>query len=327
VFLEADSFAYRDAWDGVLDALASISPVVADAALGEAHFDTTGLPVHYGSEQGLGHEALKVVEECCGNLGSLGIAAGKFLSSAGAAMSNPGDVTVIPAGLEAEFLAPLPITLLPVDAQTLERLRLLGFDLIGDIAAIPLGDLNEQFGGQGKHLWELCNGIDENPLIPRRREELLEEHIQLETAVAGIEVLIACARQLLSRLQNPLRGRAVREVVLWAELEGGRSWEKRLVLREAVSESDRLAFVLKSTLNAYPPPAPVMSMTLRLANLSGETGKQLGFDERSRVRSQTEEAIRQLTVRYGSSPIFQCVDAEPWSPIPEDRRVLVEYDA
>jgi hypothetical protein len=175
-------------------------------------------------------------------------------------------------------------------------------------------------------LWELCSGVDHAPLIPRVLADYLEQRIELEAPVVGIEVMVACARQLLSRLTGPLRGRATREFLLRAELEQGHSWEKRMVLREPVSDSERLAFIVKSTLNSFPPTGPVVAMTLRLSGLTGETGKQLGFDERSRRRSQTDEAIRQLTARYGSSPVFQCVDAEPWSPIPEDRQILVEYD-
>ncbi|MPZ51015.1 MAG: hypothetical protein GEU75_17225 [Dehalococcoidia bacterium] len=200
--------------------------------------------------------------------------------------------------------------------------------MIGEVACISLGDLISQFGAQGKRLWQLCNGIDEPPLLPRPRVEFLEQQMQLEAPVAGVEVLVACGRQLLSRLSTPLRGRAVRELSIRAELEsGGRTWEKRVVFREAISDNDRLAFVLKSVLNASTPPRPVVAMSLRLASLAAESGKQLSFDDRSRVRRQIEEAIRQLKTRYGFSPIYRCVDVEPWSAIPEDRQILVESDA
>ena len=126
--------------------------------------------------------------------------------------------------------------------------------------------------------------------------------------------------------RRSLRGRAARELTLQAELESGRGWEHRIVLREAVSEDARLAFVLRSSLQNTPPPNAVRSISLRLGGLSGETGKQLSLGERSRVQRHLEEAIRQLKARYGYSPIFRCVDVEPWSVIPEDRQILVESD-
>ncbi|MGE0688350.1 MAG: DNA polymerase Y family protein, partial [Dehalococcoidia bacterium] len=68
------------------------------------------------------------------------------------------------------------------------------------------------------------------------------------------------------------------------------------------------------------------SLTLRLSSLSGETGKQLLLGEKQRQQRQVEEAIRQLKARYGYSPIYRCVDVEPWSVIPEERQILVESD-
>jgi branched-chain amino acid transport system permease protein len=60
--------------------------------------------------------------------------------------------------------------------------------------------------------------------------------------------MVAAAKQLLSRLLPSLRGRAARQITLQAELVTGRGWERQVVLREAVSESDRLSFVLRSSL-------------------------------------------------------------------------------
>jgi len=157
--------------------------------------------------------------------------------------------------------------------------------------------------------------------------EVLEEKLAFEVPVAGIDVIVAGGNQLLSRLRLPLRGRSTRELCLRAELSTGRSWEKRVVFREAISEGDRLTYILKSTLNSAPPPAPVKSLSLRLSGLTGQTGKQLTFGDKSRLQRQLEEAIRQLKARYGFSPIYRCVDVEPWSVIPEERQVLVESDA
>ena len=149
----------------------------------------------------------------------------------------------------------------------------------------------------------------------------------LEAPIAGIDVMVAASKQLLSRLSPALRGKAARELMLQAELVTGRGWERRIILREPVSEDERLAFVLRSSLQNAPPPNAVRNISLRLGNLTGETGKQLALGERGRVQRHLEEAIRQLKARYGYSPVFRCVDVEPWSVIPEARQILVESDA
>jgi hypothetical protein len=67
-------------------------------------------------------------------------------------------------------------------------------------------------------------------------------------------------------------------------------------------------------------------LTLRLDGLTGEKGKQLSLGEHARLQKQLEEAIQQLKARYGYSPVYRCVDVEPWSVIPEERQILVESD-
>jgi nucleotidyltransferase/DNA polymerase involved in DNA repair len=326
-FLPADPVLYRDAWDAVLDALDEVSPEVEDAGLGTAYLNLTGLAGHYRDEAEMAERLIAAGREAAGLTGSAGVAAGKFPALAAAISGAPGEATAVPDGREAEFLAPLDISLLPASGEALRRLRLLGLDMIGEVACLPAGGLLVQFGREGQRLWELSNGMDLEPLRPRRRPEVIEARFSFEEPVVGLEVIVAGGKQLLSRLQGALRGRSARELALRAELATGRTWERRLVFREAVSEKDRLAFVLRSTLANAPPPAPVRSLALRLAGLGGETGKQLALGERGRLQRQLEEAVRQLKARYGFSPVFRCVDAEPWSVIPEERQILVESDA
>lgn len=325
--LPPDPVLYHARWQTVLDALETVSPEVEDAGLGSAYLNVGGLQAHYRDEAALVARVLEAVASACGLAAAVGLAEGKFPARAAALGLRPGHGRSLPAGEEAEFLVPLPVSVLSIDTEVVSRLQLLGFETIGEVAALSLPELQSQFGWEGRRLWQLVNGVDDERLRPRRRSEVLEASLSFEAPVAGLEVMIAAARQLLSRLRLPLKGRAARELTLRAELDNGRGWEKRLVFREAVSEDDRLLFLLRSTLSNFPPPAAVRALGLRLGGLTGQTGKQLSLGERSRLHNQVEEAIRQLKARYGFSPVYRCVDVEPWSVIPEERQVLVESDA
>ena len=327
VVLPPDPVLYRARWEAVLDALSTISPDVEGEGLGRAYVNVGGLGSHYRDDQALASRIVEAVNEASSLDASVGLANGKFPAFAAATCSGPGESQVVPAGSEGAFLSSLDVELLPVDAEVLFRLRLLGLDKIGEVAALSLPELQSQFGFAGKRLWQLANGIDEEPLRPHLFAEKVEASLSFEAPVAGVDVMVAAAKQLLSRLRLSLRERAARELVLQAELTSGRGWERRLVFREAVSENDRLAFLLRSTLTNFPPPQAVRSLSLRLSDLAGETGKQLSLGQKGRLQRQIEEATRQLKVRYGFSPIYHCVDVEPWSVIPEQRQMLVESDA
>ncbi len=327
VIVPPDPVLYRNKWESILDALSEISPEVEGEELGRAYLNISGLEPHYENDASLAESIVEMVRLVSGLEASVGLANGKFPAFAAAERVSTNEYAVVPAGGEGGYLAPLSIGLLPISREIVSRLRLFGLETIGEVAALTLPELQSQFGFEGKRLWRLANGIDEEPLRPQPTMERVEAWLSFEASVAGIDVMVAAAKQLLSRLLPSLRGRAARELTLQAELTTGRGWERQVVLREAVSQSERLAFVLRSSLQNAPPPNAVRSISLRLGGLTGEVGKQLSLDKKGRLQRQIEEAIRQLKARYGYSPVYRCVDVEPWSVIPEQRQILVESDA
>jgi nucleotidyltransferase/DNA polymerase involved in DNA repair len=321
-----DLVLYHKLWHSILSALAEISPEVENDALGRAYLNANGLQLRYRGDDDLASHLLAAVRRASGLTASIGIAEGKFPALAAALITAPGDKRVVPFGAEASFLAPLAVELLPTDPEIISRLRLLGFETLGDVSALSVPELQSQFGFEGRRLAMLANGIDERPLRSQSGNDAIASGLSFEAPVGGIDILIAAAKQLLSRLQLALQGRAARELTVQAELVSGRGWERRLVFREAISEADRLAYLLRSTLQNTPPPMAVQSLTLQLSKLASQTGKQLYMAERSRLDQQLQESIRQLKARYGYSPVYRCVDIEPWSVIPEERQLLVESD-
>jgi nucleotidyltransferase/DNA polymerase involved in DNA repair len=317
---------YGNCWRAVLDCFQEITPEVEDGEMGRAYLNVAGLRRHYKDEAAICHRILDAVRQAGAPAASAGLAEGKFPAFVAAITIPAGGTRVVSSGEEADFLAPLSTSLLPLASEVIGRLQMLGFDQIGDVASLSLPELQSQFGFEGARLWRLANGIDEEPLRPRPYSESLRDCLSFEAPVAGIEVMVAAAKQLFSRLRLVLRGRATRELTLQAELVSGRGWERRLVFREAVSENERLIFLLRSTLQNAPPPIAIRSLSLCLSGLTAETGKQMTLGEKGRLQRQLEEAIRQLKARYGYSPVYRCVDVESWSVIPEERQILVESD-
>jgi nucleotidyltransferase/DNA polymerase involved in DNA repair len=327
VILPPDPVLYLGKWESILEALSFVCPEVEDEEAGRAYVNVTGLDTHYRDDDALASHIVETVLTASGLEAGVGLANCKFSALAAAACAPLRQSKVVSPGDEAAFLAPLDIELLPLEPAILFRLHLLGLDCIGDVAELTLPELQSQFGFAGKRLWQLAHGIDETPLKPRKSAEVVQAGVNLESSVAGIDVMIAIARQLLSRLRLALHGRAARELTLQAELASGRGWQHHLVFREPVSEDERLSFLLRSALTNFPPPQAIRSLSLHLSSLTGETGKQLALGQRGRQQRQLEEAIRQLKARYGYSPVYRCVDVEPWSVIPEERQILVESDA
>jgi nucleotidyltransferase/DNA polymerase involved in DNA repair len=325
--LPPDPVLYRNVWQTALDAFWRLTPEVEDAEMGRAYLNATGLQAIYRDEAELADRILDTAYGATGLHASAGIANGKLPALVAASSVAPGETCIIAPGEERDFLAPHSVELLPVAPEVVERLQALGIEDLRDVARLTVPELQSQFGFLGRRLWELANGIDTDRLVPRPHTEALAGTFNFEAPVAGIDVMLAVAKQLLSRLQPSLNGRAARKLTLQGELTSGRGWEQELTLREAVSEEARLLFVLRSMISNFPPPQALRSLTLRLDDLAGESGKQLTLGERRHLQVQLEEAIGQLKSRYGYSPVYRCVDVEPWSVIPEERQILVESDA
>ncbi len=335
-FLDSNPTRYRDAFEAILRALEGISPLVEAADQGRAYVAVEGLEGLYWDEMGLGEALVGAIRLASGQarstgslLPSVGLGEGKFVAWAAAVTSAPGEVCAVPAGREAAFLSPLDVSLLPCSPDTLRRLGLFGLRTIGDVAALPLGAVQAQFGPEGRRLWELAHGLDREPLRPRRPQESASERLAFPEPTISTDALLVAGRQLLGRLfrQPALAHRAVRQMRLRAALSSGRSWERTITFREATADRDQMLYVLRCTLEAAGLSGPVEELSVELSGLTQETGKQAGlFVEKGKRRAQLEEALRQLKARFGQSPVFHIVEVEPWSRIPERRLALIDYD-
>jgi hypothetical protein len=263
-----------------------------------------------------------------GFMASVGVAGGKFAARVAAWTTRPGLAKVVPLCDEATFLARLSVDHLPASDSMRWRLRLLGLDTIGDIARLPLGAFQAQFGPEGKRCWELASGIDNEPLVPRVQEQTVVRRLQFPAPVASLDaILMGVERLVHAAYATPdRRGRWVRKAVVRAVLDGG-AWDLAVPFREALADPNDAWFAVKSAVARRPPDRPVEELEVELVGLSAESGKQaVMFDGRGRLAKQVQEAARQLRAQHGRALIGKVVEVEPWSRMPERRAALVDLD-
>jgi nucleotidyltransferase/DNA polymerase involved in DNA repair len=327
--LEGRPAAYEDQAEAILTALEAAVPGVEPGRRDGDHaafVELGGLRRLYGT----GRRMAAALLDCApAELGPrLGIAPSKFLALAAAHHAQPGGWHVVDTGAH-DFLAHLPVSVLPVSDEMVRRLRLLGVDTLETLSAIPPAALAAQFGGEGALAARLVAGEDGEPVRPRVRGERVIERVVLETPLANREALLVVAEQALaSALRQPLmRERATRQVRVRAAAEQGTYWERTLTFKEAQAEREGIWVVLRQALQEAQVPGPVSVLRLELVGLTSEVGKQLSLPVmRRRVRDHLEEAMRQLKARYGYCPVGRIVEVEPWSRVPERRLALIDFD-
>jgi nucleotidyltransferase/DNA polymerase involved in DNA repair len=344
--LEPDPAHYDAAVDTMLEVLTELTPIVEPAGRGRVFLGMDGLGRLFGSpthliERAL-HSLFRVFPSPLVAATRAGMAPGKFGAWVAAASARSGQPVIISEERLGSFFAGCPVGALPVDPLVIQRLERLGIATLGDLRRFPEPSLVAQFGEDGKNAlaWSTARRID--PVRPWHRPRPVRVSLEFPNPVGMIETLHGGLDRLAERaLARPARrGRSVTGVRMGAHLEGGGSWFVETVLREPTSDRERIAAPLRAKMAISPPPRAVETLLLELTNFgapstqtnlfdrkvgSGRMAGSHNFDQ-GEVPVTLRDAIRELKLRLGHSPLYRVVEIDPWSRIPERRHALLSFD-
>lgn len=344
--LEPDPTHYDVAQEAMVEALLELSPVVEPAGRGRIFVGMDGLDRLHGSPFRQVERALEILWRVLPPplvaAIRIGRAPGKFGAWAAAARAKPGKPVVVQEEELPSFLASCPVSLLPGDPLMIQRLERLGVTTLGQLASLPGAALVSQFGTPGKWAAARASGEHLEPVRPLHRPRPIQVSLDFSSPVGRIEGLYGALDHLLEKaLARPdRRGRSVRGVRLRGRLEGGGSWSVEAILREPSARREALAFPLRGKIALSPPSRAVEGLAVELFQFGPATTQPGLFrreEEGKRGREETElsqevlppalrEAVRELKLKLGRSPLFRVVEVDPWSRIPERRYVFLSFD-
>ncbi len=324
--VEQDPAAAEHAWEQVLRRLEDAGFGVESGGPGCVYFETRGVERLYGGLEAAMKRALAAVGAVWDP--RAGAANRRFAALAAANVAHPGQVVVVSDERAREFLAPLPLTLLPMDDERREELEELGVRRLGQLAGLPGAAVAERLGPDGRRAWSLARGGRKGRVRGRKLVAELDAVLEFEEAVANELSLRRALGVLLDQLlARPERGgRAIRKVAVSAKLVGGGSWRRTLTLRDATAEPGRLRIALWPKLAELP--APATELRLEALELAKSDGHQLELvrAEGEELRAHLSEGLRQVRAGVGSGAVSSVVEVAPWSRIPEQRALLVPRD-
>jgi protein ImuB len=325
VLVEPDPAAAEQAWEELVRALEDAGFSVESGALGIAYFETRGVERLYGGLDAALQRALAAIGTAWD--ARIGAADRRFAALAAASVARAGQLLVVRDEEVGRFLAPLPLTLLPLERQRYAELESLGVRKLGQLAGLPGSAVAERLGPDGRRAWGLARGGASARVRGRRPPAELAETLEFPEAV-GNELTLrralgAIVDTVIARPER--RDRFVRKVALSAKLVGGGSWRKSLTLREPSADAARIRIALAPRLVDLP--APVLALRIELVQLTEPAGHQLellaaGAEDRSRL----SEGLRQVSASTGSGSVCNVVEVAPWSRIPETRALFVPRD-
>ena len=326
VYQAADPERERQACVALGNLLETFSPRVvfsmagADAIV-ELDLGPIGIPQAIAVVQRLAQQ----IETALRLAPALGVAAKRFVARRAAAVAGSGSAAVIPPGHELSLLAPQPVAALPIDAEIVQRLHLLGLRTIGALARLPLDALQAQFGASARLLYQLARGGDDTPIGVSVAPPALARTARFAGPISNRTLLEAAINRLVDRLAAQLDagGWAARAIKVMLHLEDGAPWSQQRTLSAPTADPSKLREVFLALSRAAILDTGIEALTLEIRELVPTVAAQLElFAPASGQTRQLDAALERLGTRYAGSFVRATV-ANSAAQLPE-RRVRFE---
>ena len=141
---------------------------------------------------------------------SVGVAANRMMAKLASSAAKPGGVLWIPAGIEADYLAPLPAGDLPgVGPKIAGKLADMNITTIGQIAAMPARALAAMFGRAGLTIHDRACGRDDQPTRPAAPPRSISRETTFHKPTCDRDEIVGMCSYLLQRAMRAMRERGL----------------------------------------------------------------------------------------------------------------------
>lgn len=320
VVIEPRHKLYYEVSGQLMGIFESITGLVEPLSVDEAFLDVTGALRRLGPPRGIGELIRRRVAAELGITASVGIAETKFVAKIASTRCKPDGLLLIGPDETVPYLHSLPVgALWGVGAKTGEVLAKMGIRTVADVAATPVSSLKKVLGATGEHVHQLAWGIDPRPVTPVR----LEKSIGAEETFATDTDDDALLRRELLRLSHRTAGRlrssgmVARTVALKLRFADFSTVTRSRTVQTPVDSAQLIYAVALQLLESL----GTRAMAVRLVGVRAEqleeaarTSLQLSIDRRDENWRAAEQALDEVTRRFGSKSVLPARLMEPENP-------------
>jgi DNA polymerase-4 len=267
VFLPPDFAYYREASREVMGSVRSAVEVVEVVGLDEAYLDLTGLPAPWAAMRRLAGQIERTTSLGC----SIGIGPNKLVAKVASDAEKPRGFVTLSSEQACERFAGSPCGLVPgIGPKTAERLRGLGLDTLGALAAAPHERLAERFGPRlAAELQQRARFEDHSPVTEERKVVSESRELTFDEDIRDPQRLEVILGELVERLCAGLMAqeRRGRTVGIKVRLDDFSTHTRARTLPEPVGSADRVGPVALELLRRFAAPRPVRLLGVRVAGL------------------------------------------------------------
>ena len=304
IFLDGHHERYSEWSDRVASILAKFSPIVEMTSIDEAYLDLGGTERLHGPPLAAADKLLRTIMQSTALPCSGGLATTRLVAKVASDQAKPHGLLWVAPGMEARFLAPLPIRKIPGIGEITERaLRALGIEIVEQLATQKQEQLEQVFGQWGSALYRKARGGDAYEfLIDAEPKSISHNHTFGEDTnnVAEMESLLSHLSQKASKRLREA-GLSSRTLTLTIRYAGFQTYTRSHTVPEPMRlDADIFAIFLELFREHRDPKRKVRLLGVALSGLShgGEQLDLLEADRREKLEKLTK-AADQLRDKFG----------------------------
>jgi len=303
---------YGEASKQVMARLNKLTPLVEQISIDEAFLDISDIkeaPEHLARGLQVG------IRDELGLPCSMGIASNKLVAKiatevgkkAAKSGTPPFALTIVPAGEEAAFLAPLPAEMLwGVGPKTSARLNELGIHTIGDMAKWPEGEMIRLFGENGRELSRHARGIDDQPIVTERETKSVSQEETFARDVRDDKSLEKTLREQAAEVarqlrKNNLAGTTIKLKLRWPDFT---TLTRQSTLSQPTDQGEEISKVALDLMRAVRKSGQAVRLIGVGVSGLGPPIRQLSlWDTESEKSRRLQAAVDALKEKYGEKAI------------------------
>jgi DNA polymerase IV (archaeal DinB-like DNA polymerase) len=205
-----DKKFYEKISNEVMEILEDYADIFEQASIDEAYLECTNkiFNTHLTVEEYAQEIKKSIKEKCSGLLTSIGIAPTKSVAKIASDYQKPDGLTIVNFNELKNFLSPLDVeTISGIGIKTQKILKeQMNIKTIGQLSNTNVQLLIERFGKKiGTWMWQVANGLDNEPVLPRGNHISLSNESTLEFVTEDKEIIKQSLYELIDELYERIK--------------------------------------------------------------------------------------------------------------------------
>lgn len=302
---------YSEASREVTEIIDNAVPLYQKTSVDEFYIDLTGMDRFYDPYQIASDLRQKIMRDT-GLPISFGMASSKTVAKMATNQAKPNGQLLVPHGGEMAFLAPLPISKIPMLGEsTCKKLYEYGIEKIGDLQKVELRFLQTVFGKAGLFIWEKARGIDHSEIVPHSDRKSISSEHTFHNDVADRRTLETILVSMTEELSYKLRKEDKLASCLAVKVRYSNFETHTLQQKIPLTAAEHILIpgiknLLKKAWNGH---RPVRLIGVRLSNLA--TGRyQINLFEDNEERIRLYQAMDSINFKFGDKTVCRAAGME-----------------